>query len=356
MMKLKRQWVLLGVVAAVFAAGSADACTRVVYHGKDGLVITGRTMDWKDPMHSRLWIFPKGLEHEGGAGRNSVHWVSRYGSVVVTSLNAAVSDGMNQKGLVANMLWLAGSKYPDDCGKEPRLSIAAWAQYFLDNFSSVKKAVASIKAHPLCVVSDKIPGTDRYTTLHLSISDANGNSAIFEYIDGKLVIHEGREYQVMTNDPEYSQQLAIEKYWNQIGGTTFLPGTNRAADRFARAAFYIHAIPKTANQSVGAAEVMSVLQNVSVPMGISTPGQPNISSTRWRVVADQTGLKYYYNSVSSMDTFWVNLHQADLKKGAPILQLPMGQGQVYSGDVTADFKPVGKPFEFVTVSPEKTQP
>ena len=355
-MKSGLQWVVLSAVVALFASGSANACTRVVYHGKDGLVITGRTMDWKDPMHSRLWIFPRGLKHEGGAGSHSIHWTSRYGSVVVTSLGAAVSDGMNQKGLVANMLWLAGSKYPDDCGNEPRLSIAAWAQYFLDNFSTVKEAVASLRAHPICVVSDVIPDTDRYTTLHLSISDAEGNSAIFEYIDGKLVIHEGREYQVMTNDPEYSQQLAIEKYWNQIGGTTFLPGTNRAADRFARATFYIHAIPKTADQSLGVAGVMSILQNVSVPMGISTPGQPNISSTRWRVVADQTGLLYYYNPVKSMDTFWVNLNRADLKKGATVLQLPMGQGQLYSGDVTADFKPASKAFEFHTVPPEKHQP
>ncbi|WP_414040811.1 linear amide C-N hydrolase [Acidithiobacillus sp. M4-SHS-6] len=355
-MKKSLHWVLLGGVAALLSAGAANACTRVVYHGKDGLVITGRNMDWKTPTHSGLWIYPRGLTFEGGAGPNSIHWTSKYGSVVVISHNGGVADGMNQKGLVANMLWLAGSKYPDDCGKEPRLSIAAWAQYFLDNFSSVKEAVAAIKAHPVCVVSDKLPGTDLYGTIHLSISDVNGNSAIFEYIDGKLVIHEGREYQVMTNDPEYSQQLGIGKYWKQIGGTTFLPGTNSPSDRFARADFYIHAIPKTANQSKGVAEVMSVLDNVSVPMDITTPGQPNISSTRWRVVADQTGLKYYYNSVGKMDTFWVNLNQADLKKGAPVLQLPMGQGQVYFGDVTAEFKPVSKPFEFVTVSPEKMQP
>lgn len=350
------QYLLISSAVLTLLPISGAACTRVVYRGNDGLVITGRTMDWKDPMHSRLWIFPKGLQYEGGAGHNSVHWTSKYGSVVVTSLGAAASDGMNQKGLVANMLWLAGSKYPDHCGNEPRLSLAAWAQYFLDNFATVKEAVNAIRAHPLCVVSDVIPGTDRYTTLHLSISDAAGDSAIFEYIDGKLVIHEGREYQTMTNDPEYSQQIAIEKYWKSIGGTTFLPGTNRAADRFARANFYIHAVPKTADQLLGVAEVMSVLQNVSVPMGISTPGQPNISSTRWRVVADQTGLKYYYNPVGTMTTFWVDLKQADLKKGAPILQLPMGQGQIYSGNVTRDFKPAKTTFKFLTVSPDKAHP
>jgi hypothetical protein len=84
------------------------------------------------------------------------------------------------------------------------------------------------------------------------------------------------------------------------------------------------------------------------------PDQPHISSTRWRVVADQTGLRYYYNSVTSMSTFWVDLNKADLKKGAPILQLPMGNSQVYSGDVTADFKPAPHQFEFATVPQEKS--
>lgn len=49
----------------------------------------------------------------------------------------------------------------------------------------------------------------------------------------------------MTNSPIFDQQLALNDYWKNIGGTTFLPGTNRAADRFVRASFYINAIPKT---------------------------------------------------------------------------------------------------------------
>ena len=247
-------WLNRVVLALSLGAFSmaAQACTRVVYHGEDGLNITGRTMDWKDPMHSRLWLFPAGRKENGAAGKNSAEWTARYGSVVVTSLHAAVSDGMNQKGLNANLLWLNSSKYPDQCPADAkRLAISAWAQYFLDNFATVDAAVASLKTHPVCLISAPIPGTDRFTTLHLSLSDASGNSAILEYIDGKLVVHAGRQYQVMTNDPEYPQQLAVAQYWSQIGGTRFLPGTNQAPDRFARADFYIHAIPKTANNQQG---------------------------------------------------------------------------------------------------------
>lgn len=120
-MRISLQRVVFGVAAALLSTVTADACTRVVYHGDNGLVITGRTMDWKEPMHSRLWIFPRGLSYDGGAGPNSIRWTSKYGSVVVTSLDSAASDGMNQKGLVANMLWLAGSKYPDDGSSSDRV-------------------------------------------------------------------------------------------------------------------------------------------------------------------------------------------------------------------------------------------
>ena len=43
-------------------------CTRVVYSGKNGMVATGRSMDWKTEMHSNLWVFPKGMERNGETG------------------------------------------------------------------------------------------------------------------------------------------------------------------------------------------------------------------------------------------------------------------------------------------------
>ena len=75
-----------------------------------------------------------------------------------------------------------------------------------------------------------------------------------------------------------------------------LQGTNRAADRFARASFYIHAIPQTDDMRVSVASVFSVIRNCSVPFGISSEVEPNISSTRWRSVSDQKNLVYYFET------------------------------------------------------------
>ena len=63
-------------------------------------------------------------------------------------------------------------------------------------------------------------------------------------MNGKLTIHRGKQYKVMTNSPTYDKQLALDEYWKGIDGLVFLPGTNRAADRFARASFLLDAIPK----------------------------------------------------------------------------------------------------------------
>ena len=282
----------LVIIFSVIPQKRVRACTRVVYQGNKDMVITGRTMDWKEDTRSNIWIFPRGMERNGEVGKDPMRWKSKYGSVVTAAYDICSTDGMNEKGLVANLLWLAESSYPQWNGEKPALSIAAWVQYMLDNFATVNEAVSEIEKNTFDVVSDMMPDGTRMATLHLSISDATGDNAIFEYIDGKLNIHHNRSYQVMTNSPVFDQQLALDDYWKTIGGTTFLPGTNRAADRFVRASFYINAIPKTEDTRTALASVFSVIRNTSVPFGISTPDQPNISSTRWRTVSDQKDKVY----------------------------------------------------------------
>jgi len=142
------------------------------------------------------------------------------------------------------------------------------------------------------------------TTVHLSLSDATGDSAILEWIDSELTIHHDRAYQVMTNEPRFEDQLAITRYWGRVDGTVFLPGTSRAEDRFARASFLINAIPKTNDTREAAAAVFSVIRNASAPWGISVDDQPNLSTTRWRVVADHKDRLYYFESVYSPNVFW----------------------------------------------------
>ncbi len=336
---------LLLTFLTLVSVQSALACTRAVYFGKEGQTVTGRTMDWLEDMQSNLWIFPRGMAREGDMGEKSLKWTSKYGSVIASGYEAGTADGMNEKGLVANMLYLAESEYPlkDD---RPTLVTGAVVQYLLDNFATVEEAVAAMRQEKFRVVSVMAPNGSK-GTVHFSISDVSGDSAIFEYIKGKLVIHHGRQCQVMTNSPIYSEQLALNEYWKQIGGTVMLPGTNRAADRFARASFYINAAVQSANPREAVAAVFSVMRNVSVPRGISTPAQPNISSTIWRTVADQKNKIYYFEGTASPGIVWVKLDQIDFKKDSGVRKLTLHGNPDLGGDQTGNFKKT-EAFKFLT--------
>jgi choloylglycine hydrolase len=325
----------------LFAQTSAQACTRLVYLGANGQVITARSMDWKSDIQTNLWILPRGIARTGEAGPNSMKWTAKYGSVVATGYDISTTDGVNEAGLNANLLWLVESEYPKLDNTKPGLAISTWAQYVLDNFATVAEAVAALEKEPFTVVTANVPGEQRLATLHLSLSDSMGDSAIIEYVKGKQVIHHGRQYQVMTNSPVFDEQLALNAYWKQVGGTVFLPGTNRAADRFARASFYVNAIPKDENPNRALASVFSVIRNVSVPYGLTTPDEPNISSTRWRVVVDHARKLYFFESALTPNTFWVDLKAIDFSaETGRVKKLDLGENQdhTYSGNVNADFK------------------
>ena len=338
---------LFGTGLTLLAAfiSTSHACTRAVYLGKEGMIVTGRSMDWAEDMHSNLWIFPRGLTRDGGLGDASHKWKSKYGSVITSVYEGATSDGMNEKGLVANLLYLAESDYDLPNDTRPAIVISAWTQYVLDSFATVDEAVAELKQEKIRIVPTEAPNGAK-GTVHLSLSDPTGDSAILEYIHGKLVIHHGRQHQVMTNSPIFDEQIALNKYWEEIGGTVMLPGTNRAADRFARASYYINACYQSADPREAVASVFSVMRTVSVPRGIKKNADtPHISSTLWRTV-DHKNRVYYFESTLSPSLVWVKLNQIDFQEGSGVRKLIMAGNPDLGGDQTTGFVKA-EPFRFL---------
>lgn len=323
-------------------------CTRVVYLGADGVVVTARSMDWMGPVYPDLWVFPRGMKRNGAAGPNSIEWTSRYGSVVTAAFDIASADGLNERGLVANLLYLDESDYvtPGADDKRPPLAITAWVQYVLDNYATVVEAVEDLRKEPFYVATmmtpDGHPGQ-----LHLSISDATGDSAIFEYLGGKLVIHHGRQYQVMTNSPAYDQQLALDAYWRTVGGNAMLPGTSRPADRFVRMSYYVKDVKKTADPVESVATAFSLIRNASVPLGVKpAPGEPNVAETLWCTVADHKNRVYFFESTRSPNVFWVNLADLDFSPSGAVKKLKLSGDEVYAGNAAAKFEKA-EPFKFL---------
>lgn len=327
-------------------AEETDACTRVVYEGPEGMIATGRTMDWKEDPQTNLYIFPRGLERKGAESARTIKWTSKYGSVVAAGYDIGICDGINEKGLVANLLFLPESVYETENDQRPVMGLSIWTQYVLDNFATVEEAVKELKNDKFKIDAPDLPNGVK-SRLHLAVSDSTGNSAIIEYLDGHVSIYEGKQYQVLTNSPAYNLQLAVNDYWRQVGGLNMLPGTNRSSDRFARASFYINAVAQTDDPEIAIPTVFSVIRNVSVPYGISTPDSPHISSTRWRSVCDQKNLIYYFEKTVPMTVMNVDLREIDFSKNSGERVLKLTDGKNYEGNVTAQFVKSAHPFTFL---------
>lgn len=344
---------MLAIAIAASGMQPALACTRAVYVGPNGTIITTRSNDWLGSQESNLWIYPRGLVRNGGGAPGAITWTSKYGSVTTAGWDIATIDGMNEAGLAANGLYLAESDYgtpsPGDTRKP--MSLTAWVQYALDNYATVAEAVEALRAEPFYIVALSLPG-DLAGVAHLSLSDRTGDSAIFEYVEGKLVIHHDPSYKVMTNSPTFDKQLGLNGYWQEVGGQTFLPGTNRASDRFVRASYYMDTVIKSDDTNVALATAMSVIRNASVPVGITTPGQPNIAATQWRTMIDHKNLVYYFESAYAPYLMSVDLKSVDFAEGTPTRKLTLTEqsallvdGKFVSGEVSQYFQPA-EPFKF----------
>src|SRR3546814_602415 len=218
-------------------------CSRVLWADNGQAVVVGRTMDWVNPWPIDLWLLPRGIESDGRQGPDTLRWTARYGSVVASKDGA--SDGMNEAGLAAHMLWLAEAEYGARDPARPGLSVGLWLQYYLDSFATVAEAVAWTKASNFQLVTGEYDGLQ--VAVHLAIEDASGDSAVIEYVGGRPRIYHGRDYCVLTNSPTFDRQLAQLKRYQGFGGELPLPGTTDAADRYVRASYYLKHLPPPAD-------------------------------------------------------------------------------------------------------------
>jgi len=324
----------------------ADACTRFIYETGTKNYIVGRSMDWAEDPGTDLWAFPRGMQRDGGLGEQSIKWTTKYGSVISSFYGIATVEGMNEAGLVANTLYLVESDYGDaKASGKPLISVGAWTQYALDNYATVAEAVEALRREPFAIVAPDLPGGKKAGG-HLSLADATGDSAIFEYINGKLVIHHDRKYTVMTNSPTFDQQLAINTYWTGINGLSFLPGTISSPDRFVRMSWNLGAVPHESNPALAVATAFSLIRTISVPLGLSDPAKPNIAATIWRTISDIGAKRYYFESSYSPSIFWVDITKLNLSPNSKPAKLDLKSKPILAGEVSDKFV-ASEPFKFL---------
>ncbi|KTD50811.1 linear amide C-N hydrolase [Legionella quateirensis] len=319
---------------------SAVACTRVLVADKNNAVMVGRSMDWNEDMGTNLIVYPKnvsrsGRDPESSSENNWMSWSSKYGSIVATGYEDFTTDGFNEMGLAAHVLWLEETDYGIRDQSKPGLSITQWLQYYLDNFKSVEDAVQFTQSNPMQITPYFHPTTKQWGKLHLVLDDASGDSAIFESINGIIHIYHDRANTTVTNDPSYEKQLYNLTQYKVFGGTKPLPGTTSSKHRFVRAHFYSQALPEYTSTRKELAGILGILNNVAYPYSTK-----NTSVTIWRVVSDLTNKIYYFQSSENQNLISVRLDQFDLNQNT-IKKLDLVNHPEYAGDMSDKFQVIG---------------
>jgi penicillin V acylase-like amidase (Ntn superfamily) len=345
-MSKKFSRIVSAIAVGLLASQDALACTRVLWASPDNQVFVGRTQDWTEKANSAFRVYPRGMERKGAVVENPHKWTSKYGSLVITGYDLATHEGVNEKGLSAQILYLAGeSDYGKRDPKREGISVTQWVQYFLDNYATVAEAVAAQKTFAFQIDSLILPNGFP-TLVHLSLSDKSGDSAVIEYIAGKPKIYHDKRFTVMTNEPTYDKQIENLKKYRTFGGDKQLPGERTPTDRFVRAAYYVNGLPKPASRAEGAAFMFSVIRNVSVPFGKADPNKPNVSSTIFRTVMDLTGGRYYFESTYAPNVVWIDYDKLDFSQGRPEMELQVEKKILsLNGEVTSQLEKA-QPFVF----------
>lgn len=333
-------------VASIVAAPTGHACSRILWNDNPVAVVVSRTMDWPESTQPILTVFPRGMKRDGGrlgadvvVAENPARWTSRYGSLVTTIYGIGTADGLNERGLGAHMLYLNAADFgPRDAGKAG-VHAGLWAQYLLDNAATVPEALALLDGmQPV-----KVQVSGHQSNVHLAIEDATGDSAIVEYVGGKPVIHHGRQFRIMTNDPPYDQQLALlrKRDFSKPSSDMALPGNVNPRDRFQRAAYYSALLPTPKDEREAVAGVLAVARNVSVPFGAPYKGF-GIYNTEYRTVMNLTDGRYFFELTTSPNVIWADLLKFKLTPGFPVMRLDPDDIAL-SGDVTRKFTKIAKP-------------
>lgn len=335
---------LNSIVIGIFALATtpiAQACSRILWNDNKFAVLVGRTMDWPESTEPILTVLPRGMQRDGGlAGteqvvkENSAKWTSKHGSLVTTIYGIGTADGLNEKGLAGHMLYLNACDFGPRDPAKPAIHAALWLQYLLDNAADVKEALALLEEVQIVTVSTR----GHTANVHLAIEDASGDSAIIEYVKGKRVVHHGKEFRLMTNDPTYDEQLALLKKqdFSKPSSDLELPGNVKATDRFQRAAYFSAMLPEPKNEREAVSSVLSIARNVSVPFGAPYKGF-GIYNTEYRTAINLTGRRYFFELTTSPNVLWADLTKFDLNPGSPVLTLNPDD-LTLSGDVTGQFQ------------------
>ena len=250
------------------------------------------------------WVIADGLliTNKRGVRKTSVvqspnqpaTWKSRYGSLTFNQYGREFpTGGMNEAGLVVELMWLDGTKYPVD--SRPAVGGLEWIQYQLDVSANVAELIKN--ASTIRIASS--------APLHFLVADRAGNAATIEFLDGKLVTHQKSSlpFPVLANS-SYQDSLNYFKTKQSVSAPSSL-------DRFATASRMIEEFKsKNSNPIDYAFEVLNKVAQ---------------ANTQWRVVYDLKNAAIHFQTRKNKNTRIVPFEKFSFDCANPVLAMDINE-------------------------------
>ena len=289
------------------------ACTTFCIH-KNGQIVFGRNYDWVTGAgivnSNQRGLFKTSFKNSDGG---TISWISKYGSITFNQYGKEFpTGGMNEKGLVVELMWLDGTIYPA-ADSRPAVGVLQWIQFQLDNFATTAEVIGS---------DERIRISEKGTPLHYLVADAGGNVATIEFLNGKMVVHQDRDlpFPVLTNDT-YTSSLQTAK---PLVGKTGTRLQNNSLDRFVKACSMVKKFTET-NMSIPVTDfAFSILDEVSQG-----------SFTKWSIVYDISNKKIHFKTEANKTIKTIQFPAFDFSCSKPARMFNMNQEG--GGDVSTRF-------------------
>ena len=270
--------ILLVFISLILTGPALEACSTFVLKSGTHLVF-GRNYDWAIG-HGLVIVNQRNLIKKSpplaDPSAKPFEWVSKYGSITFNQYGKEFPmGGMNEAGLVVEVMWLEGTVYPSPDAR-PEFSELQWVQYQLDTASSVKEVIASDAS--LRISANSVP-------IHFLVSDKTGEAVTVEFLEGKMVYHTAETLPVkaLTNST-YKDSIAYLKNHKGFGGERAIGFSGNSLDRFARVANMLAQYDPSKDKMI-IDYAFSILDSVDNP-----------EWTQWSIVYDVTNRVVYYKT------------------------------------------------------------
>ncbi len=255
-------------------------------------------------------------------------WTSRYGSVTFNpDLRERPFSGINEAGLVVSTTSLYETEYPATAPLGV-IDEFQWAQYQLDNYSTVKQVVDNAGSLRVLKIGH-ISNPAQYL-----VADATGDCAVIEFVQGRAVCYRGEGLPVAAiTDNTYPDSLA---YWQ----TGVRPWRNSmsSVERFKIAAAMLSGYRPDPSRTL-VDDAFAILKAAALGEVTEVDGEPvrSFIATEWSIVYDAVKGQVYFHTFADKNIRRFMLAEFDFSCTAPVMALNI-QADTH-GDAGSAFTP-----------------